>query len=45
LTLAPANDTLNGLAQHLTLAQRLRRVFRPRLIVHTAGQAVCRPDS
>jgi len=29
-------DTQNGLAQHLTRAQRLRRVFRPRVIVYTA---------
>jgi cytochrome c oxidase accessory protein FixG len=29
-------DTQNGLAQHLTPAQRLRRVFRPRVIVYTA---------
>lgn len=29
-------DTQNGLARHLTRTQRLRRVFRPRVIVHTA---------
>jgi cytochrome c oxidase accessory protein FixG len=29
-------DTQNGLAQHLTKAQRLRRVFRPRVIIYTA---------
>jgi cytochrome c oxidase accessory protein FixG len=29
-------DTQNGLAQHLTRAQRLRRVFRPRVLVYTA---------
>jgi cytochrome c oxidase accessory protein FixG len=28
-------DTQNGLDQHLTPAQRLRRVFRPRVIVYT----------
>ena len=28
-------DTQNGLAQHLTRSQRLRRVFRPRVIVYT----------
>ncbi|MBL8302310.1 MAG: cytochrome c oxidase accessory protein CcoG [Ideonella sp.] len=29
-------DTQNGLAQHLTRGQRLRRVFRPRVLVYTA---------
>jgi len=29
-------DTQNGMAQHLTPAQRLRRVFRPRVLVYTA---------
>ncbi len=29
-------DTQNGLAQHLTRAQRLRRVFRPRVLVYSA---------
>ena len=29
-------DTQNGLARHLTRTQRLRRVFRPRVIVYTA---------
>jgi cytochrome c oxidase accessory protein FixG len=29
-------DTQNGLAQHLTRAERLRRVFRPRVLVYTA---------
>jgi cytochrome c oxidase accessory protein FixG len=29
-------DTQNGLAQHLTPSQRLRRVFRPRVLVYTA---------
>ncbi len=28
-------DTQNGLAQHLTRSERLRRVFRPRVIVYT----------
>jgi cytochrome c oxidase accessory protein FixG len=28
-------DTQNGLAQHLSRAQRLRRVFRPRVIVYS----------
>ena len=27
-------DTQNGLAQHLTRAQRLRRIFRPRVLVY-----------
>jgi cytochrome c oxidase accessory protein FixG len=29
-------DTQNGLAQHLTRSQRLRRIFRPRVLVYTA---------
>jgi cytochrome c oxidase accessory protein FixG len=29
-------DTQNGLAQHLTRAERLRRIFRPRVMVYTA---------
>ncbi|MBL8307943.1 MAG: cytochrome c oxidase accessory protein CcoG [Rubrivivax sp.] len=29
-------DTQNGIAQHLTPAQRLRRVLRPRVIVYTS---------
>jgi cytochrome c oxidase accessory protein FixG len=29
-------DTQNGLAEHLTSTQRLRRVFRPRVIVYTS---------
>ena len=29
-------DTQNGMAQHLTRAQRLRRVFRPRVLVYTS---------
>jgi polyferredoxin len=29
-------DTQNGLAQHLTRAQRFRRVFRPRVLVYSA---------
>ena len=29
-------DTQNGLAQHLTRGQRLRRIFRPRVLVYTA---------
>ena len=29
-------DTQNGMAQHLTRAQRLRRVFRPRVLVYSA---------
>ena len=29
-------DTQNGLAQHLTRAQRLARIFRPRVLVYTA---------
>jgi cytochrome c oxidase accessory protein FixG len=29
-------DTQNGLAQHLTRSQRLRRVFRPRVLVYSA---------
>ena len=29
-------DTQNGLAQHLTRAQRVQRIFRPRVIVYTA---------
>lgn len=28
-------DTQNGLAQHLTRSQRLRRIFRPRVLVYT----------
>ncbi len=28
-------DTQNGLAQHLTRSQRLRRIFRPRVIVYS----------
>jgi len=28
-------DTQNGLAQHLTRSQRLRRVFRPRVVVYS----------
>ncbi len=30
-------DTQNGLAQHLTPRQRLARIFRPRVLVYTAG--------
>ena len=29
-------DTQNGLAQHLTRSQRLRRIFRPRVMVYSA---------
>jgi cytochrome c oxidase accessory protein FixG len=29
-------DTQNGLAQHLTPSQRLRRIFRPRVLVYTS---------
>jgi cytochrome c oxidase accessory protein FixG len=29
-------DTQNGLAQHLTRSQRLRRIFRPRVLVYAA---------
>jgi len=29
-------DTQNGMAQHLTAAQRLKRIFRPRVLVYTA---------
>ncbi len=29
-------DTENGLAQHLSLAQRLRRVLRPRVVIYSA---------
>ncbi len=29
-------DTQNGIAQHLTRAQRLRRIFRPRVLIYTA---------
>jgi cytochrome c oxidase accessory protein FixG len=29
-------DTLNGLAQNLTRGQRLRRIFRPRVLIYTA---------
>ncbi|MEK8050693.1 cytochrome c oxidase accessory protein CcoG [Ideonella sp. DXS22W] len=29
-------DTQNGLAQHLSPAQKLRRIFRPRVLVYTA---------
>ena len=29
-------DTQNGMAQHLTRAQRLRRVFRPRVLIYTS---------
>ena len=29
-------DTQNGLAQHLTRGQRLRRIFRPRVMVYSA---------
>ena len=29
-------DTQNGLAQHLTRGERLRRLFRPRVLVYTA---------
>jgi cytochrome c oxidase accessory protein FixG len=29
-------DTQNGLAQHLTRGQRLRRIFRPRVLVYSA---------
>ena len=29
-------DTQNGLAQHLTASQRMRRIFRPRVLVYTA---------
>ena len=29
-------DTQNGVSQHLTQAQRLRRVFRPRVLVYSA---------
>jgi cytochrome c oxidase accessory protein FixG len=29
-------DTQNGMAQHLTRSQRLRRIFRPRVLVYTA---------
>jgi polyferredoxin len=29
-------DTQNGMAQHLTRSQRLRRVFRPRVLVYSA---------
>ncbi|MFM2068999.1 MAG: hypothetical protein RLZZ584_3908 [Pseudomonadota bacterium] len=29
-------DTQNGLAQHLTRGERLRRIFRPRVLVYTA---------
>lgn len=28
-------DTLNGMAQHLTPGQKLRRIFRPRVLVYT----------
>jgi cytochrome c oxidase accessory protein FixG len=28
-------DTQNGMSQHLTSAQRLRRIFRPRVLVYT----------
>jgi polyferredoxin len=30
-------DTQNGLAQHLTRSERLRRIFRPRVLVYTAA--------
>ena len=29
-------DTQNGLAQHLSRGQRLRRIFRPRVLIYTA---------
>jgi cytochrome c oxidase accessory protein FixG len=29
-------DTQNGMSQHLTRAQRLKRIFRPRVLVYTA---------
>jgi polyferredoxin len=29
-------DTQNGMAQHLTPAQRLKRIFRPRVLVYTS---------
>jgi len=29
-------DTQNGLAQHLTRSQRLRRIFRPRVLIYTS---------